>query len=223
MDTCPPLTIEVTDDGSATLFVPALDEHYHSVKGALTEAEHIYRDCAFLHRAQSSVGERLRLLEVGFGTGLNACVTAMVADEHHPVHYVSLEKYPVDGATLAALRYDSLLDQTLLRAIHEAPWDDPVAITPYFTLEKRRADYLSDPLPASVDVVYFDAFAPEKQSEMWTLSAFQRLISVLNPGAVLTTYCAKGEIRRMLASLGFTMERIPRPVGGKREILRGTF
>ena len=223
MDTRPQLTIEVTDDGSATLFVPALDEHYHSVKGALTEAEHIYRDCAFLHRAQSSVGERLRLLEVGFGTGLNACVTAMVADEHHPVHYVSLEKYPVDGTTLAALRYDSLLDQTLLRAIHEAPWDEPVAITPYFTLEKRRADYLTDPLPTSIDVVYFDAFAPEKQSEMWTLSAFQRLISVLNPGAVLTTYCAKGEIRRMLASLGLTMERIPGPVGGKREILRGTF
>ena len=147
----------------------------------------------------------------------------MVADEHHPVHYVSLEKYPVDGATLAALRYDSLLDQSLLRAIHEAPWDEPVAITPYFTLEKRRADYLSDPLPTSIDVVYFDAFAPEKQSEMWTLSAFQRLISVLNPGAVLTTYCAKGEIRRMLASLGLTMERIPGPVGGKREILRGTF
>jgi tRNA U34 5-methylaminomethyl-2-thiouridine-forming methyltransferase MnmC len=115
------------------------------------------------------------------------------------------------------------LDQALLRAIHEAPWDEPVAITPYFTLEKRRTDYLVDPLPASVDVVYFDAFAPEKQSEMWTLSAFQRLISVLNPGAVLTTYCAKGEIRRMLASLGLTMERIPGPVGGKREILRGTF
>ena len=223
MNQPPHLTIEVTDDGSATLFVPALDEHYHSVKGALTEAEHIYRDCAFLHRAQSSVGERLRLLEVGFGTGLNACVTAMIADERHPVHYISLEKYPVDGATLTALRYDSLLDQSLLRAIHEAPWDEPVAITPYFTLEKRRADYLSDPHPASIDVVYFDAFAPEKQSEMWTLSAFQRLISVLNPGAVLTTYCAKGEIRRMLASLGLTMERIPGPVGGKREILRGIF
>lgn len=222
MNQPPHLTIEVTDDGSATLFVPALDEHYHSVKGALTEAEHIYRDCAFLHRAQSSVGERLCLLEVGFGTGLNACVTAMIADERHPVHYISLEKYPVDAATLAALRYDSLLDETLLRAIHEAPWDEPVAITPCFTLEKRQADYLSDPLPASVDVVYFDAFAPEKQPEMWTPDAFRRLVAVMNEGAVLTTYCAKGEVRRLLASLGLTMERIPGPIGGKREILRGT-
>ncbi len=222
MNLQPQLTIEVTDDGSATLFVPALDEHYHSVKGALTEAEHIYRDCAFLHRAQRGVGGRLRLLEVGFGTGLNACVTAMIADERCPVHYVSLEKYPVDSATLAALRYDSLLDKVLLRAIHEAPWDEPVPITPYFTLEKRRADYLSDPLPASVDVVYFDAFAPEKQPEMWTPDAFRRLVAVMNGGAVLTTYCAKGEVRRLLASLGLTMERIPGPIGGKREILRGT-
>ncbi len=221
MDTHTQLTIEVTDDGSATLFVPALDEHYHSVKGALTEAGHIYRDCAFLHRAQSGVGVQLRLLEVGFGTGLNACVTAMAANAASPVHYISLEKYPVDSATLAALRYDSLLDEALLQAIHAAPWDEAVPITPYFTLEKRRADYLSDPLPTSIDVVYFDAFAPEKQPEMWTTEAFSRLVNVMNPGSVLTTYCSKGAVRRLLASLGLTMERIPGPIGGKREILRG--
>lgn len=221
MNQQPHLTIEVTDDGSATLFVPALDEHYHSVKGALTETEHIYRDCAFLHRAQSGVGAQLRLLEVGFGTGLNACVTAMAADAASSVHYISLEKYPVDSATLAALRYDSLLDEALLQAIHAAPWDEAVPITPYFTLEKRRADYLSDPLPTSVDVVYFDAFAPEKQPEMWTPEAFSRLVNVMNPGSVLTTYCSKGAVRRLLASLGLTMERIPGPAGGKREILRG--
>ncbi len=215
-------TIEVTDDGSATLFVPALNEHYHSVKGALTEAEHIYRDCAFVHRSRFGTGERLRLLEVGFGTGLNACVTAMVADEYHPVHYISLEKYPVDNNILKALQYDNLLDDGLMHAIHEAPWDETVSVTPYFTLEKKRADYLSDPLPSSIDVVYFDAFAPEKQPEMWTPDAFHRLVEVMNEGAVITTYCAKGEVRRLLASLGLVMERISGPVGGKREILRGT-
>lgn len=223
MNQQPRLTIEVTDDGSATLFVPALDEHYHSVKGALTEAEHIYRDCAFLHRVGVGgipAGGSLRLLEVGFGTGLNACVTAMVASAASPVHYISLEKYPVDSATLSALRYDSLLDDSLLHAIHAAPWDEAVPITPYFTLEKRQADYLTDPLPTSVDVVYFDAFAPEKQPSMWTPEAFRRLVEVMNPGAVLTTYCSKGAVRRLLASLGLTMERIPGPAGGKREILR---
>lgn len=219
----PPLTIEVTDDGSATLFVPELDEHYHSLKGALTEAEHIYRDCAFLYRTKNGLpaGRPLRLLEVGFGTGLNACVTAMVADMDSPVHYISLEKYPVDTATLETLHYDRMVNPGLLQAIHHAPWDEPVSITPYFTLEKRRADYLADPLPTSVDVVYFDAFAPEKQPEMWSPGAFRRLVEVMNPGAVLTTYCAKGEVRRLLASLGLAMERIPGPAGGKREILRG--
>ena len=128
----------------------------------------------------------------------------------------------MEAALLDALHFDSCLDAGLLHKIHEAPWGEPVPITPYFTLEKKPVDYLADPLPASIDVVYFDAFAPEKQPEMWTLSAFQRLVSVLNLGAVLTTYCAKGEIRRLLASLGLTMERIPGPVGGKREILRGT-
>lgn len=219
----PPLTIEVTDDGSATLFVPELDEHYHSVKGALTEAEHIYRDCAFLYRTKNGLpaGRPLRLLEVGFGTGLNACVTAMVADMDSPVHYISLEKYPVDTSTLDKLHYDRMVNPELLQAIHHAPWNEPVPITPYFTLEKRQADYLLDALPTSVDVVYFDAFAPEKQPEMWSPGAFRRLVEVMNPGAVLTTYCAKGEVRRLLASLGLTMERIPGPVGGKREILRG--
>lgn len=218
------LTAELTDDGSATLYIPDMNEHYHSIKGALTESNHIYRDCAFLYRAHSLMGGTapLRLLEIGFGTGLNACVTAMVADQSCPVHYIALEKYPVDTETLDSLHYEKLVDATLLHNIHRAPWDEPVRITPYFTLEKRRADYLADPLPSSIDVVYFDAFAPEKQPEMWTPDAFRRLVEVMNEGAVLTTYCAKGEVRRLLASLGLMMERISGPVGGKREILRGT-
>lgn len=219
------LTVEVTADGSATLFVPALDEHYHSVKGALTEAEHIYRDCAFLHRAAMndglSVRRPLRLLEVGFGTGLNTCVTAMAASDTRPVHYIALEKYPVEADLLERLDYGRLVDKHLMEEIHRAPWDEPVPVTPHFTLEKRRADYLTDRLPTAIDVVYFDAFAPEKQPEMWSAAAFARLVEVMDRDAVLTTYCAKGEVRRLLASLGLKMERIPGPAGGKREILRG--
>ena len=104
------LTVELTDDGSATLFVPALDEHYHSVKGALTESDHIYRDCAFLHRAAMNTTKPatpLRLLEVGFGTGLNACVTAMAATEACAVHYIALEKYPVDAGLLKSSTMDN--------------------------------------------------------------------------------------------------------------------
>lgn len=213
------IEIERTEDGSATLYVKELDEHYHSVKGALTESNHIFRDCAFLHRSD---GERLRLLEVGFGTGLNAVVTAMACDAAHPVHYITLEKYPVDGERLAALQYDSLVDSDLLHKIHIAPWNTAVQITPHFVIEKRHCDYTSDILPEGIDVVYFDAFAPEKQPDMWTEEAFERLHGAMNRGGILTTYCSKGVIRRRLESIGFRVERIPGPPGGKREILRAT-
>jgi tRNA U34 5-methylaminomethyl-2-thiouridine-forming methyltransferase MnmC len=211
--------IEITADGSATLFVKEMDEHYHSVKGALTESNHIFRDSAFLYRAD---GTSLRLLEVGFGTGLNAAVTAMVADAEHPVHYISLEKYPVSTEMLRKLQYGELVDGELLDKIHASPWNLPVKVTPWFTLEKKHCDYTIDPLPEGIDVVCFDAFAPEKQPDMWTDEAFQRLVEAMNPGAVITTYCSKGVIRRRLESLGLRVERIPGPPGGKREILRAT-
>lgn len=213
------IEIEVTADGSSTLYLKELDEHYHSVKGAIAESEHIYRDCAFVHRSD---GSPLRLFEVGFGTGLNAVVTAMAARASRPVHYISYEKYPIGEALYEALDYGKWTDAALLRAIYAAPWDAPMPITPHFILEKRRADYLVDSLPAGVDIVYFDAFAPEKQPEMWSEVAFRRLYEAMNDGGVLTTYCAKGNIRRMLAEIGWAVERIAGPVGGKREILRAT-
>ena len=216
------LEVQRTDDGSATLFVPALDEHYHSGKGAYTEALHIYRDCAYLHAAESTNMRPLRLLEIGFGTGLNAVVTAMAATAERPVHYITLEKYPVDSSLIASLDYGSIVDAELLTAIHAAPWDAPTTITPHFTLEKRCCDLLSTPLPDAIDVVYFDAFAPEKQPEMWSAGVFARIYQAMRPGGVLTTYCAKGAIRRMLQTIGFSVERLAGPVGGKREILRAT-
>lgn len=216
------IDIQTTEDGSATLFVEELDEHYHSVKGALTESEHIYRDCAFRYRAAntSSPSLPLTILEVGFGTGLNAVVTAMVADASCPVHYVTLEKYPVADNLLGHLGYEHIVDANLFAAIHAAPWEQVAAITPYFTIEKRQCDFLSAQLPTSIDVVYFDAFAPEKQPEMWSPELFKRIFHAMNPGGVFTTYCAKGVIRRMLQSTGFVVERLTGPIGGKREILR---
>lgn len=217
------LKIEFTEDGSATILVTEMNEHYHSVKGALTESNHIYRDCAFLHRCDISGGNPpVRLLEIGFGTGLNAVVTAMAANSERCVHYIALEKYPLSSEIVSLLQYEDKVDAELYEAIHLAKWNEPVVITPYFTIEKRHADYLVDELPQGIDVVYFDAFAPEKQPDMWSEDAFKRLVASMNKGGVLTTYCAKGEIRRLFASLGLSVERIPGPVGGKREILRAT-
>ena len=217
-----PLEVQTTDDGSATLFVPELDEHYHSVKGAYTEALHIYRDCAYQYAAERSSSSPLRLLEIGFGTGLNAAVTAMAATPEHPLHYITLEKYPVSPALVGQLGYNAFVDESLFAAIHAAPWEQPSPITPHFVIEKRCCDLLTAPLPTDIDIVYFDAFAPEKQPEMWSAPIFARLYQAMRPGAILTTYCAKGVIRRLLQSAGFTVERLAGPVGGKREILRAT-
>ena len=212
--------VEVTDDGSATIFLPELDEHYHSVKGALTESCHIYRDCGFMHR--STDGKRLRLLEVGFGTGLNAVVTAMAADQNHQVDYFTLEKYPVSSDMVEALGYGAHTDESLLAAIHAAPWNELTQIAPDFSINKIKCDFTVDALPQNIDVVYFDAFAPEKQPEMWSPEIFARVYDVMNSGGVLTSYCAKGVIRRQLEAVGFVVERLAGPVGGKREILRAT-
>lgn len=217
------LTVEHTADGSATLFVKDIDEHYHSVKGAITESEHIYRDCAFLHKCKSlTEATDLRLLEIGFGTGLNACVTANASHLPHKVHYISIEKYPLEEPTLSALGYGEIVGNETFKAVHSTPWNVACDINPSFTLEKIHADLLTVELPTAVDIVYFDAFAPEKQPEMWTKDIFTRIYKSMNPGGIMTTYCAKGAIRRLLAECGFSVERIAGPTNGKREILRAT-
>ena len=218
------LEIEHTADGSTTLFVKDLDEHYHSVKGAITESEHIYRDCAFLHKCSlTPTPSHLRLLEIGFGTGLNACVTTKATETcRHTLHYFSIEKNPLDTNVISALNHCDYVDATLHESIHVAPWNKPCQITPNFTLEKIHADLLTAELPTDIDVVYFDAFAPEKQPEMWSKEIFIKIYSSMKSGGIMTTYCAKGAIRRLLIECGFMVERIPGPINGKREILRAT-
>lgn len=216
------IQIEQTADGSQTLFVPELNEHYHSVKGALTESEHIFIQMGLKH---SSV-EAPHVLEIGFGTGLNAFLTLLTADtDQRNIHYTTLERYPVTPALIEQLTYPELIcpeRKDDFHALHQAAWNTDVQLTPYFTLHKVETDFTSYTFPATYDVIYFDAFAPEKQPEMWTQSLFDTLCQQLNPQGILTTYCAKGAVRRMLQAAGFTVERLPGPPGGKREILRAT-
>lgn len=207
--------IELTADGSPTLYLPGIDEHYHSVKGAVTESRHVYIDCGLRHHSATIMaGETIRVLEIGYGTGLNAALTAEA--QCGKVHYISLELHPLSPAAVPDYGVE------ILSRLNDAAWDKPVEITPTFTLEKRKADFLTARLPQGIDVVYFDAFAPEKQPEMWSDNALRRVVEAMNPNAVLTTYCAKGVIRRRLQSLGLTVERLPGPPAGKREILRAT-
>jgi tRNA U34 5-methylaminomethyl-2-thiouridine-forming methyltransferase MnmC len=211
--------IRITADGSHTLYVPDLDEHYHSHFGALTESKHIFIDAGFA----SLNSKKVSILEVGFGTGLNALLTAMHAgDNQVTVNYVTLEKYPVDASLLARLNY-SLITGTggreLFEAIHNAPWDSPVTLTPWFTLEKRRMDLTSMSVEGLYDLVYFDAFGPGKQPEMWTREVMQKITAVTHPGTVFVTYSAKGELKRTLKNLGFEVTLLPGPPG-KRVMTR---
>lgn len=213
--------IERTADGSATLFVPSLNEHYHSVKGAQTESQHIFIDMGL----NACLAKAPRILEVGFGTGLNALLTLQATEtSKRPVHYTGLELYPLAWETINELGYVAPLtsESSLFEFIHKVPWNMEAIITPYFTLEKQQVDVTRwASADQYFDLIYFDAFAPEKQPEMWTQELFNRLYAVLNTEGIITTYCAKGVVRRMLQAAGFLVERLPGPPGGKREILRG--
>lgn len=206
--------IEQTADGSATLFVPELNEHYHSVKGARTESQHIFIDMGL---SASEVTEP-HILEIGFGTGLNALLTLETAEAtQRKVHYTGIELYPLSWEMIEPLGYS---DNPLFKTLHIIPWEEDAIITPYFTLRKVQADFTTFTTDCSFDIIYFDAFAPEKQPEMWSQELFDRLHVRLSEKGILTTYCAKGVVRRMLQTARFTVERLPGPPGGKREILR---
>lgn len=214
------IVIEETADGSPTLYREDIDEHYHSVKGALAESIHVYLEAGW--RKASETARPIRVFEVGFGTGMNAAITAKAALESKiPTEYYSVELYPLPKETtdLIAETLEEEYRETLNK-VNESPWEKPTEINPYFSLLKLETNLITMDIHSDLDVVYFDAFAPEKQPEMWDERIFQKLYAAMKPGAVLTTYCAKGSIRRMLKQVGFLTERLSGPPGGKREILR---
>ena len=219
--------IQITADGSHTLFIPEMDEHYHSVNGAIQESLHVFIE-AGLHCCCKDV---IRVFEVGFGTGLNAFLTLIDCDDTGKVvEYYSVELYPLDEKIVRALNYGEIISpahKDLFYALHDAEWNKDVAINKNFTLHKIQADNNADNnvnnnnvnTPSAIDLIYFDAFAPDKQPEMWTQQVFDRLYERSAQDAILTTYCAKGSVRRMMQAAGYFVERIPGPAG-KREMLR---
>ena len=211
--------IEHTEDGSATLFVPELNEHYHSVKGARTESQHIFIDMGL----KASAAPQPHVLEIGFGTGLNAFLTLLDAEVHQrKIHYYSVELYPLDMDVIECLNYGEMIcagRKDVFQALHQAEWNVAVQVTDFFGLHKIQGDSNTCALPDRIDLVYFDAFAPDKQPEMWNQEIFNRLYARMTGGGVLTTYCAKGVVRRMMKEAGYSVERIPGPPG-KREMLR---
>jgi len=211
-----------TNDGSLTLRSVQLDEHYHSVVGALRESRHVYIDAGL----RWIKGEHIDLLEVGLGTGLNLLLSWIEAERSGSmISYTAIEPFPVDLAALRALDHATICGVEEKRSRFEElmttsanAWMDVDDHLRFRRIE-RPVQELTD--EAAYDVVYFDAFGPNTQPEMWTLDVFARTYRALRPGGILVTYCAKGEVRRTMQAAGFSVERLQGPPG-KREMLRAT-
>jgi len=181
----------------------------------------VYIEAGLNHYIHSSNGKckEIQVLEFGFGAGLNVFLTALEAEKQKiSIHYTALEKFPLTQDITNQLNY-STLDRSLFQHIHQSDWGNPVPITPFFTLRKLSLDFAAFDFPSCYDVVYYDAFAPDKQPEVWSQELFDKLFSAMSRGGILTTYCAKGSVRRMMQQAGFRVERIP-GASGKREMLR---
>lgn len=211
-----------TSDGSKTLYVPELDEQYHSVNGAKTESEFVFIKNGYEYQKENP----LTIFEVGFGTGLNAFLTAIKASEtKRKTLYYTLEKYPVSKNEIDGLKYGEFFNcknSSLYNQIHEAEWNKEIRISQYFTIHKFKDDLITFQFDkvSEIGLIYFDAFAPDKQPKLWTFEIFKRIYDACNQQAVFVTYSAKGEVRRQLSKAGFVMERLPGPPG-KRQMLRG--
>ena len=205
-----------TKDGSNSIFVPELDEHYHSVHGAIQEALHVFIDRGL---GQCSI-EPIRILEVGFGTGLNCLLTCLTGRE---IFYHGVEAYPVQREILNKLNYSELTgdNMSLFKSIHEASWQSDERITPNFRLLKDQVLIQEIELTEQYNLIYFDAFGPRAQKELWDPKLYRKLYSALTINGIFVTYCAQGQVRRDLQNVGFKVERLPGPPG-KREMLRGT-
>lgn len=215
-----------TADGSATIYLPDWNEHYHSRHGALQEAQHVFIQMGFHHYLDKKPSASLDVLEIGLGTGLNALISYFQAKQSGvSLNYTGVEAYPVAPEELEALEYASLFEegsaQEIFRAIHESPWGERTQISPFFRLQKERMFFKDIRAENQFDLVFFDAFGPRVQPELWTQEIFMSMFRSLKERGVLVTYSAKGSVRRAMQEAGFLVERLPGPPG-KREMLRAT-
>ena len=213
------INLITTRDGSHSLYVPALNEHYHSVHGAIQESMIVFIKNGYDFLKDDEVN----ILEIGFGTGLNALLTLERATiDKRKVNYTAIEKYPLDKGITGKLNYESFTGNNeagILNLIHSAPWDIKTGITENFTLTKIRADFTVCEITGIFNLIYFDAFGPDKQPGMWEEHLFRKIESVTRSGGVFVTYSAKGAVKRILRSCGFRVSLVQGPPG-KREMIR---
>lgn len=211
--------IVTTADGSTSIFLPDFNEHYHSHHGAVQESKHVFMKMGWEEAIPGK--KQIDILEIGFGTGLNAwLVYEETLKRNTPeVYYSAIETFPVSCELAAQMNYVSAEHNAEFMKLHEPTWNEGVKISSRFDLEKLQTT-LADFVPfRKYDLVFFDAFAPRVQPEMWTKEVFEKLYASMNPGGILVTYCSKGEVRRNMIAAGFSVEKLPGPPG-KREMIR---
>ena len=214
--------LKKTADGSFTIYLPGMDEQYHSLNGALTESMYVFIERGFLFHQQINPF----VFEVGFGTGLNCLLTIIQAQQlKRPTIYYAAEKYPLKEEVAKKLDYGSILSdeaRNWFEKIHACRWEEEIQISEFFRLCKLKMDITKREFPENkkFHVIYFDAFGPDKQPEMWKPEIFRHLNQITFEEGVFVTYSAKGQVRRDLTAVGFNMERLPGPPG-KNEMLRG--
>jgi tRNA U34 5-methylaminomethyl-2-thiouridine-forming methyltransferase MnmC len=214
--------IITTSDGSKTIFLPDWNEQYHSKHGAVQEAMHVFIKNGFYNVAK----EQINILEIGFGTGLNAFITFLeIQNSTKKVKYTGVDHYPIPNEELEQLNHLSMLDaQKFEKEYHKLQtcnWEEEIAISENFTLKKSAERFENLRYQKEFDLIYFDAFGPRVQPDLWTEEIFQNMFNALTAAGTLVTYCAKGSVRRTLQTIGFEIERLPGPPG-KREMLRAT-
>ena len=214
--------IIITSDGSTTIQLPDWNEQYHSKHGAIQEAYHVFLDTGFFKIDLQEIA----ILEIGFGTGLNAFITFLEAKKlHKKVNYVGVEAYPVSAEEIQELNYVSELKalefQSIFDEMHQASWEKEHSVSEDFQLLKRKQFFQDIQDIAAFDLIYFDAFGAQNQPELWTEEIFLKMYKAIKKQGGLVTYSAKGSVRRAMQAVGFSVERLPGPPG-KREMLRAT-
>jgi tRNA U34 5-methylaminomethyl-2-thiouridine-forming methyltransferase MnmC len=216
------MTLILTNDGSQSVFSEKYGVTYHSKFGAVTESAHVFIAAGLRYKAV--VQSEISILETGFGTGLNAFMTWLEAERRNlKIKYLGLEMFPISEEEAKSLEYAAALgcperaDDFL--ALHRCDWGATHPFSEHFIFEKRKTHIEEFEQPEAFDLIYFDAFAPQAQPELWTEEVFARMFNSLKPDGVLVTYCAQGHFKRTLKKVGFTVERLQGPPG-KREMTR---
>ena len=217
--------IELTDDGSHSIFSERFEALYHSKHGAIQESKHIFINSGLNFYPKNE--DQINILEMGFGTGLNLLLTLINSEKtQKKIHFETVEAYPISHKHSRSLNYVDLLNRPDLSEafvdIHVSEWNRTHQLNQQFSYKKHHLKLQDSHFTNLFDIVYYDAFAPDCQEELWTAEIFEHIARYLKPSAILVSYCAKGDFKRALIAAGFTIEKIPGPPG-KREMIRATY